>query len=444
MWMRRGLWLLLLTLGCSSGDRTDPPAPALEPVGPTAMGASERRGSADDPLAGLDRDPEPDEYVQAPTTGPAASPTTVAAAVPPHGCVALAEAPVTIWPRPGPAAITAIGRAFVVAAYAPGEHGGEELVLLHVSPDSAPRPLRTAVLERPQVGERTAAPGLATVDNRRVLVVAIDGAGRVLGGQVVVSEPSAQLTLTPLGEGADTRFIPAVWASSRLLAVAWTEGGATPMRTRLVTLGPDLSVASRRDVTPTSMGASAPVFARGPGEPTLFFVDARAGVSPILRVVLRGDGSPGTATVARPVGTVTSPPRIAVANANGVTHVAYTAVGNLATTAVGLVRLDGEAPPTAIVPGTGYGPLHVDAAAGPAAVIFAADAPKEEPPGSPRQVHLRVSDAAGLGPALVFEGPDGRASLVAVARAADGTVGVVFRSGQGIYAAWARCDDEGG
>jgi hypothetical protein len=225
--------------------------------------------------------------------------------------------------------------------------------------------------------------------------------------------------------------------------VAWTDGTGTPMRVRMARADRSGTLLGTDDLTMTGMGGAAPVFAAGGETPTLYFVDPRAGVSPIVRTALSPDGSPLPTEVARPVGTVTVPPQLAVGvDGAGNAYAGYTAIGNVATTAVGLMPLFGDvAGPTALVPGTGYGTLDVAAVAGPTAVVFAADAPKGEARDAPREVHVRVVRDSTAGERLVLAAPDGTANRVALSRRRDGVIAAVFSAADGVYVAWLRCDD---
>jgi len=301
-------------------------------------------------------------------------------------------------------------------------------------PGEAPAPLYTGRID-PPVLERIAPPGLASTPGG-VAIAIIDGDGRV---RLAESVAPGRLPLAIISTGADRRFSPAVRPFGRRLAVAWTTGGET-MGVKLARVAGGRIDGEPHVLTPSGGGAAAPVFGAG-GPAALYFVDARAGISPIYRVALDAEGVPASPEVARPVGTVSEPPELAVAAAGELLLAGYTAIGNSATTAVGLVRLDGEGSPQPLVRGTGYGPLNVAAASGPRAAVFAADAPKGAPPEAPRELHVRVATAAGPGQTLTLRAPDGTGRHASIARAENGTIAVSFTAGDGVYVALLRCDD---
>jgi hypothetical protein len=171
------------------------------------------------------------------------------------------------------------------------------------------------------------------------------------------------------------------------------------------------------------MGAAAPVFVAGASPPVLMAVDARDGMSPILRVDFGNDAQPQPAQVAVPVSMVSSPPVLAAAAGSVGTYVGFTGLGSAATSAVGLVAVAPIAgSPSTLIPGTAYGPLYVGAAAAP--------------------IRVSVVGIKGPGPATVLHGP-GSAAHAALARNEAGEVGVAFSAESGVYVARLRCDDGG-
>ncbi len=437
---RVALATLLLATACGD-DGAEPRQPRAD-ESPSEMAPSSENRETDDPLAALEAPVDPSELVAPVGEGTLPAGTTLDAATPPGGCVALTEAPIRVWPREGiPAIAAAPGGLFYVALHARAENGADEIGVVEVDPTRAPRPVRTIRVEPALSVGRVAPPGLAVDALGRIAVAYVAGDNSVKLA-VVEAASAASPRVSPIGEGADPRFSPVVVELRAGRAVAYTDGSGTPMRVRLAVVTGDGAVASRHDLTQQRMGASAPSLASCPGPATMFFVDARSGVSPIVRSHLAPDGTPGESEVARPVGTVATPPEVAVACAGSHAWAAYTAIGNLATTAVGLVAIDGaDANAIPLVSGTGYGTLNVSAAGGPHGAVFAADAPKDTPPTAPREIDVRVVRDAPPGEPLVVAGPDGTGHDAAIARRADGVLGLAFASGGAVLVAWLRCDD---
>ncbi|HEX2676945.1 MAG TPA: hypothetical protein VHM19_09905, partial [Polyangiales bacterium] len=212
--------------------------------------------------------------------------------------------------------------------------------------------------------------------------------------------------------------------------------------TQLAVLTNTGAIASKRDITPESMGAAAPTFVSGASPPSLLMVDARQGMSPLLRIDLSSDGTPSVSKVVLPLSTVSTPTALVAASASVGTYVGYLGVGSAATSAVGLVAIEPlVGSPTPLVPGTGYGSLHVAATAAPRGLLFAADAPTAPAKDSPREIRVQVIGKTGPGVGTVISGQGG-ASNAAIARDDTGIVAVAFSSGSGVYVARLRCDDQ--
>jgi hypothetical protein len=167
-------------------------------------------------------------------------------------------------------------------------------------------------------------------------------------------------------------------------------------------------------------------------------------MSPLLHVTFDAQGEPGPARVARTVGQVPEPPRVASARAGDEAWVAYTAVGAAATAAVGLVPLGrAEASPVPLVKGTGYGALAVGAAVTRAGAVFVTEAPlpKEgEAAEAKRQLEVRFVDAGGhLGVPWVLDDTTSTRGEPAVAALPGGTVAVAERSAGGVRVHLGRC-----
>ncbi|HMI93444.1 MAG TPA: hypothetical protein VK509_18860, partial [Polyangiales bacterium] len=114
-----------------------PPATALapadpEPPAPAAPTDVERALAYDpkDPLGDLEAADALDKLGQ---------PAQNDSAPPKGGCV-LIDAGRRVWPATGPAAITAIGRGFVVAGYAPRD-GREQLFVVQIDAEGRPTPV---------------------------------------------------------------------------------------------------------------------------------------------------------------------------------------------------------------------------------------------------------------------------------------------------------------
>jgi hypothetical protein len=430
----------LLLAACGDDDGANEANQTNEPetVEPTAAEPEE------DDLADLDSVPDPSELAGTTGDGVVASPETLEAAVPDGQCIALTEAPARVWPAPGIPAIAANDERFYLALHARSDAGEDGLHLVAASPEGPPRPVRSLRIDPPMssAAPRNAPPAIA-IDGNELVVAFVDGRSHVRLGAVDPTEPSARLRTIEAGSGADPRFAVALGVVGRTRVVAWTDGTGTPMRVRLARVDRSGTLLGTHDLTMTGMGAAAPVFAAGGDTKTIYFVDPRAGVSPIVKAELGPDGTPRPSAVARPVGTVSVPPEVAVAiDGEGHAYAGYTAIGNVATTAVGLMPLFGDVSgPSAIVPGTGYGLLNVSAVAGENAVVFGADAPTGEARDAPREVHVRIVRDGEAGETLTIAGPDGTGRHVALARRPDGIIAAAFSASDGIYVAWIRCDD---
>lgn len=378
-------------------------------------------------------EPEPQE---APKPSAPLAPIDVPAA-PAAGCAF--GAPTLVQSGEGWADVAALGAAFAVGGVAvEGER--EEVFVARVEGDGA-RVVARGALEHPVPrGHRRAGLALAEREGRLALAV-VDGRRRLMLGEV----QGSGLSWRVIAEGASLRFAPALSAFENRWAIAWTvEEPALRVRAALV----GDTVEGQRELQPAGGGSAAPAFvaaapssgsSESSGGPSLIFLDPRAGISVVHRSALGPDGF-GEPTVVRPLNLVTEPPALAIVRASGTEWIAYTAIGSAATTAVGLARLDGLAPPVALVPGTGYGVLHVDAAPfGEEGAVFVADAPRASEPDAPRELHVRTLSADGaLGDPTVVQGPSKRASRGRIAHA-DGVVAVSFRDPEGLHVATGRC-----
>jgi hypothetical protein len=418
----------------STAPLPPPTAPTDPPVDPTALPAD-----PSDPLAGLD---ELDDEAQVLPVGAAVTPPT-------DGCALLSAAPQRLWSTPGPANVAAVGDdGFVFTGYArrAEPEAGEDLWVVAARPLGLPRPLLREPLEIPARFERRAAPGLGALDTGRVGLAITDGAANARFAVLTLAGSRAEWIV--LGDSADQRFSPAVATRGGRHAVAWTQSRANePMRVFYVAFDPTGRELARHDLTQPGMSACAPTFVDAADGP-LVFLDPHAGTSALLTAGLATD--PPDVQVLRPVSHVYDPAQLAAARVGTRDFVAYTAVGTAAATAVGLVWSEGvrQPPPLPIVPGEGYGPLHVSATQSSTRAVFAADRPRGREREAPREVVVRLARADGegtrLGEPLVVRGPnDGPASLGRLARHADGTYALVYSAPDGVYASFLRCDEGG-
>lgn len=357
---------------------------------------------------------------------------------PKRGCV-VSEEPRPVWPVEGIANVAAVDNEFVIAGYATrGE--AEQLFIVRVTAAGKLQPVATENLKVRHTAKRVAGPGLAADASQGITVAYTDGRGKLLVQRLRASSHGAAAELE-LGDGVDTRFTPAVTYAKRGALIAYTVG-STPMRSTLVRLDPENKVISTHDITPVAMGAAAPAFVVGASPPMLVTADARSGMSPIAKVRLDAEGTPGTPEVAVPVGMMSQPPELAAAQSGEGTYVGYAGVGSAATSAVGVVKVAPKVgAPEALVKGTAYGALHLDAAASKQAVFFAMDAPTSAGKTPQHEVQVVRVDAQGAGPVLKIAADSGDATHAAIARASDASVGVVFSAKDGVFFAKLSCAD---
>jgi hypothetical protein len=453
-------WLIAVLCGCGSTPKNDTP----EPVGPASQVAGRNVAEPATPPPSASPSNQPAPAPSAPSDIEAAlayddadplGDLEAADALdrmgkaeplpntkpPKGGCVVL-DPGRRVWQAPGPVAIAALERGFAVAGYARKGEAGEQLFLVSVPASGLPEPIASIELKAPQTAKRIAPPGLAMRTQNDVVLAFTDGKGALRARRMRMALAGHGASVE-LAQGVDTRFSPALTVSQDRTLVAYTLG-STPMRTMLATLAGDGSVEDKRDVTPVSMGASAPSFIAGAEPPVLLMLDARDGMSPLLRLDLAADGSSTEpAQVVLPISMVSSPPELAAASSSIGTHVAYTGVGSAATTAVGLVSI---APivgtPEALVPGTSYGQLHASAVAAPRAVILVATAPLTPTKDPELELQVSVVGLTGRGSAAIIRAAGG-ASHPAIARDDAGHVAVAYTTPSGVFVAFLRCDDGG-
>jgi hypothetical protein len=409
-----------------------PPAPVGDHAEPITDVEKALAYDPKDPLANLEAADALDQMARRPEGNRAAKP--------PHAGCAVLDAGLRVWPVPGPSAIAALGSGFVVAGYAQRE-GRDQLFVVHLAEGATPEPIAAFDIKPPYPRARVAAPGLAVRDENDLTVAFVDGDGKLWARRLRLGRGGTGPPVE-IASGVDARFAPALAPNQDRTLLAWT-AGSTPMRSHMAVLSSEGALLSRHDLTPSAKGAAAPTFVSGATPPVLLAIDPHEGMSPILRIDIGNHGEPQPAVVALPVGMVLAPPQLAAASSSLGTYVAYTGLGSAATSAIGLVAI---APvtgsPQALVKGTAYGPLHVSAAAGPRALLFASDAPTQPGKDPPHEIHVQVIGGSGPGAASVIRAPGG-ASHAALARASNGSVGLAFTAAAGSYVARLRCDDGG-
>jgi hypothetical protein len=357
--------------------------------------------------------------------------------VPARGC-AVTEDPRPVWPESGIASLAAGDDGeFVVAGYATRETQ-ERLFVVRITAAGRLEPVATETLEAPHSVKRVAGPGIATDASQGITVAFTDGRGKLLVQRLRAGAQGAAAT-HELTSGVDTRFAPAVAYAKRGALIAYTLG-TTPMRSLLMRLDPKGDVIGTHDITPAAMGAAAPAFVAGASPPVLVTADARSGLSPIARVALDAEGKPGAPEVAVPVGMMSQPPELAAAQSGAGTYIGYAGIGSAATSALGVVKVAPKVgAPEALVKGTAYGALHLDAAASKQAVYFAMDAPLTAGKAPQHEIRVVRLDAQGTGPVLRIAAASGDATHAAIARGSDQSVGVVFSAKDGVYFVRLAC-----
>lgn len=337
----------------------------------------------------------------------------------------------------GWASVAALGDGFVVAGSA--REDAEIVFLVRADASGSTTTIARGSLEHPVPADhRRAVPAVASVDGARVALAIVDGQRRLVVAEADAGATDAELAFAVAGTNASLRFTPALERFAHAWALAWTEERDESMRVR-AGLFSNGALGSARELRSDAGGSAAPTFVRGGPAPALVFLDPRAGVSVAHRAGLGSSGY-GDPAIARPINLVTEPPELTAVRIGARDWIAYTAVGSAATTAVGLSPLEGTDAPVALVPGTGYGVLHVDAAPLGERAVFVADAPQDSAPGSPRELHVRVVGADGQpGAPAIVRGPDGGASRGRIASARDGLIAVTFTEGDAVYLSIGRC-----
>jgi hypothetical protein len=213
-----------------------------------------------------------------------------------------------------------------------------------------------------------------------------------------------------LATGLDVRFAPALSADEPA-AIAFVKPVDQAMHT-FVSVARGGVLPAPVDVTPASHGAASPAFVRGAPARTLLMIDAHAALSPLLELPIAD--KPGAAVVRRPVSQPAVPPLVRGFTWQGApVHVAYTAIGKLAATAIGHVLTTDLEPPSALVPSSGYGELSLDVLARAHSAVLALEVPNDMPVTAPRHLELVVLDQQGEGSRLRLPAPEAKKPALA-------------------------------
>jgi hypothetical protein len=255
----------------------------------------------------------------------------------------------------------------------------------------------------------------------------------------VIGARGAALAFTEIATAVDSRFAPALITRGSEIAAAWTQSG-TPMK---LSYSPSLlaSPMSVQDLVPVGGSASHPTFHATNRGIELYSVDARVGVSVLHRYPIRSNGSVMSPEVARPLLNLANPPQFEISLAGGEPHVAYAAVGSMATAAVGIVALAQEGRLRPLSRGRGYGWVFVAAASDGRRSLFALVKPDGEGRQDPRKLVLRQYDGERLGPEQELVLGENRAQHVAIAHLGENDFAVAYTAGAAAEAVVFRCAD---
>jgi hypothetical protein len=242
-----------------------------------------------------------------------------------------------------------------------------------------------------------------------------------------------------LAQGIDRRFAPAIALDQARVHYAYTRSVDEAMHTLWVTRSGERDSAPR-DLTPDGHGAAAATFMLGTERPTLVFIDAHAGISPLLELTFNRSGQPSESVVRTPVSQPYEPPLLsAVQWPTGQAEVVFSAVGRLAMTAIARVPLRKAAEPTALSPSRGYGALAFAAALSSHRALFALEVPAASTPNAPRTLVLKLLDGTRTDDVLSLPADTRRPSVATAG--ARGQYLLSYAREQVVHAVLLACDD---
>jgi len=228
-------------------------------------------------------------------------------------------------------------------------------------------------------------------------------------------------------------------AREEAIMAAWTKSG-TPMK---LAFTPSLTESPMRTIEVFPVGGSSchPRFVENADGIDLYSVDARAGVSVLHRTSIRANATTGETEVVRPLMNLANPPQFEITDAGGESHIAYSAIGSMASSAVGLVSLSPGGRLQPLFSGRGYGWVFVSGASEGERGVFALVKPDGTGREDPRKLVIRQYDGERLGAEMEIVSGQRRAQHVSISHFEDDDFAVVYTAGATAEAAVFRCVD---
>lgn len=355
-----------------------------------------------------------------------------------HAC-AIVGARRTIFGAAGAASAIGLSAGHAIAAYVPISNGVDLVVLSVAANGRNPRVLARSPVVPSVRPTQLVPPGIGRIDATHVGVASVDAGRRLVYREFDVESGEASDAIVLASGTADTRFPPAVTSVGELRLVAFTLPG-NPMRVEVVVIGSGPRALRRHDVSPDSAGAASPSFVHGANPPLLVFVDPREAFSLSHAIAFDAQGMPGEDDVLQPILGLENPPRLVAALSPRDLELAFLAHGE--TNQMGTFLLATRASsitPRALVPASDHARLWVDAMGTGYGVVTASLGPRGGVALAEREVVIRLTDAAGLGPDLRISPARGSAIYPALSRDDEGHLAVIFGTGSGIDFAELGC-----
>ena len=405
-------------LGC--GEKSDPIV--SQTPSPPAQQEKKAPTKVEDPLADLDIEathtPTHEAFEVETLEGP--------------GCVA-ASAPQRIWPTESMADLVVENGSAVVAGYSK-RNGAEEVFVVRAPKNALPLPLRRLAL--PSSSKERTTPPAITPFGASYMVAVVDGSDVLHVAQV------NEGGLRKVSAHVDSRFAPALSSIGAHPVLSWTQQGALS-KLFTATFNAQGKETSRKEVTPSTGGGCAPHFV---SDSVLLFVEPREAISILHRLDFTKEGA-GTSKVVRPIANMFAPANIVGEVLSSELWVAFTATGQAAATAVGVVNASSKGgSPKAIVSSLAYGMLHLDAAASDSLAVFVAEVartdkqgrPIDVKPGGPRSYVIRTMQNGTL--SATVELPELRlASFAKVEHLSGSSFVLLYSQSKGTFVQQLNC-----